>query len=351
MLVLWQRCFRKSRRPVSPDLRRYFSDVFLNHPWFDPQLAPLVALQHGEIVGFLGRMARPMRFRGRPIRCAIATQLMVDPDRRCGFAAIDLLRALHAGPQDLCYSDGANVQAQRIWQRLGGEASRLMSLEWTRVLHPVQNVVNRASTHRRLTAMADLIRLPAAGVDKLLGATLAPLTHKPPNRAQRQPASPQQIMALFQQTSTGVALRPDYGEGFEWLLSRTAEARRFGPLRCTLVSEQTRPVGWFIYFAPPHRPAYLLQMGALPGRQRLLIDAMLRDAWECKASSITGQMEPQALTDLTDARCTFRCCTLSTLIHSPHPELLAAIHRGDAFLSRLDGEWWIRLGIDRMLEW
>ena len=26
----------------------------------------------------------------------------------------------------------------------------------------------------------------------------------------------------------------------------------------------------------------------------------------------------------------------------PKPELMAAIHRGDAFLSRLEGEWWLR---------
>jgi hypothetical protein len=31
-----------------------------------------------------------------------------------------------------------------------------------------------------------------------------------------------------------------------------------------------------------------------------------------------------------------------TLIHSQQPELLDAIHRGDAFLTRLEGEWCMR---------
>jgi len=29
------------------------------------------------------------------------------------------------------------------------------------------------------------------------------------------------------------------------------------------------------------------------------------------------------------------------LIHSRRPEILPAVERGDAFLSRLDGEWWL----------
>jgi hypothetical protein len=30
------------------------------------------------------------------------------------------------------------------------------------------------------------------------------------------------------------------------------------------------------------------------------------------------------------------------MVHSNKPELLHAIHRGDAFLTRLEGEWWMR---------
>jgi len=30
-----------------------------------------------------------------------------------------------------------------------------------------------------------------------------------------------------------------------------------------------------------------------------------------------------------------------TLVHSPRPEILHAIERGDALLSHLDGEWWL----------
>jgi hypothetical protein len=34
------------------------------------------------------------------------------------------------------------------------------------------------------------------------------------------------------------------------------------------------------------------------------------------------------------------------LVHSRDPEIMAAIHRGEAFLSRLEGEWWLRfLGV------
>jgi hypothetical protein len=30
------------------------------------------------------------------------------------------------------------------------------------------------------------------------------------------------------------------------------------------------------------------------------------------------------------------------LAHSRHPEIVAAIQQGDAMLTRLEGEWWLR---------
>jgi len=45
---------------------------------------------------------------------------------------------------------------------------------------------------------------------------------------------------------------------------------------------------------------------------------------------------------LSDRRCWFRQEGTWTLVHSRHRDILSAVHQGDAFLSRLDGEWWLR---------
>jgi len=55
-----------------------------------------------------------------------------------------------------------------------------------------------------------------------------------------------------------------------------------------------------------------------------------------------GQVDPAFFHALSKKDCLFHHDGGSwMLVHSRHPELLHAIHRGDAFLTRLEGEWWI----------
>src|SRR5512133_862502 len=39
--MLWQKCFRGTTAPPSILVEQHFRDIFLEHPWFDPELAPL----------------------------------------------------------------------------------------------------------------------------------------------------------------------------------------------------------------------------------------------------------------------------------------------------------------------
>ena len=39
---------------------------------------------------------------------------------------------------------------------------------------------------------------------------------------------------------------------------------------------------------------------------------------------------------------TVRCDGTWTLVHTRHADVATAIHQGNAFLSRLEGEWWLR---------
>src|SRR4051812_5223476 len=117
----------------------YFRELFFGNPWVDAALPYRVARDGGRIVGFVGVVPRPMLHRGRPLRAAVLTQLMIDPgDKRHRLAAAQLLRAALAGPQDLTLSDGANEASRRMWEACGGSALTLYGLQWRRLLRPAR---------------------------------------------------------------------------------------------------------------------------------------------------------------------------------------------------------------------
>jgi hypothetical protein len=351
---LWQRSFRRTRSLPSAALTSYFTDILLNGPWYDPQLGPLVLEQHGEIVGFVGRMARKMIFKQSPIRVVISTQLMVDPDRKLGFAALSLVRAMQQGPQDLAYSDGANDHSMRIWTRCGGCSSKLLSFEWTRRLRRTQAACCALKEgHPRLAPFATGVRPLAGMVDAVSVRALPWLYHKPCLRLTRLRATAGQIAPLIQHATSSVSLRPDYSEAtLDWLLGKAGESRRFGQLRTMLVlDDRDLPIGWFIYYVRPGDVARVLQMGAMPMFGAQVVAELFRDAWEQGAASVVGQLDPLLLAELSNAYCQFRCPDYGVLLHSKHPEILHAIQGGDVFLSRLEGEWWMRFGIDRHGTW
>ena len=346
---LWMRCFRHAEAAAPTALRRYFAEVLLDHPWYDPTLAPLVLEQQGEIAGFIGRMARPMRFEGKPIRCAVITQLMVDPRKKLGFAAIELLRAVLGGPQDLCFSDGANESSARLWQRCGGRASRLLSFEWARPLRPMQSLALRMAERPRLAGLARVVSPMAGIVDAGAVRMLPRVFHKPRAGLLRRVATPEQILPLMQQVSSAMSLSPEYTEDtYKWLLRTVGEAQAFGPMRSVMASDNDgQAIGWFVYFVQRGGVARVLQMGACGADARPVIAELLQDAWEQGAVVVSGSLDPAMMSAISNSHASYSCKDMGVLVHAGDPTLLAAIERGDAYLSRLEGEWWMRFGIDR----
>src|SRR6185436_10600765 len=95
---------------------RYFEDVFVRPGWGGVATSLVHENPEGKITGFIGALARRMRFRGQPLNAVVATQLMTDVGPNRAFVAFSLVRALFAGPQDLTFSDGANELSAEVWQ-------------------------------------------------------------------------------------------------------------------------------------------------------------------------------------------------------------------------------------------
>ena len=110
---------------ADPDaLARYLEDVYLDNPWYDPELPSLVCADGGgRVDGFLGVVARPMALRGgQAIRAAASSNFRVrgGPGApRNPLIAMRLLKRFFEGAQDLSVANGANPLSKKIWEGCG----------------------------------------------------------------------------------------------------------------------------------------------------------------------------------------------------------------------------------------
>ena len=350
---LWQRAFERDPAASRAKVRAYFLDLFCDGPLVAADLPSLVARDDaGRITGFLGVLCRRMVHEGASIRAAVATQLIAEPGPKHAFVPFQLLRKLLAGPQDLSLSDGANDLSERIWGRLGGQAARLYSMEWQRTLRPVESLAGRIAAKAGAPPwLGDLVAPAMEAVDSATArvrrmtprGTRVPVPH--------QEASAAELCDCLLRSAQSLPLRPELEvETLDWVLRKTAESRRFGELRRVKVTDDAGAVvGCSVFFAEDRNVAQVLALGALPGHEARVVERTLQQAYACGATEARGQLDPQLTQALSDAGCRFVQYNLGVLVHSRRPGVLEAIHRGDARLTRLDGEWWSRLGIDRRL--
>jgi len=340
VVALRQRVFRFSERRSASVLAAYFDRIFFQHPWPDDELPSWVYEDaRGRATGFLGVMPRRMVWRGQVIRVAVATQLMVEPQSR-GLAGRSLVRAFLAGPQDCSLSDTANDAARRLWESLGAATSTIHSLVWLRPLRPCRDLTSRFA--RGLAARGALYAArPLVAAGDAVAARL-------PGGAARQPAGTTQpltpaLMLAHLDVLGCRALRPVYEQGaLDWLLDQVAEKRQFGTLERVLVRDVAGSVaGWFLYFLNPGGATQIVQLAARPGAHTLVLQHLFHHAWSRGAAALVGRLEPALVSDLAALGCGFGRDGPWVLLHSRRPDIMPAVERGDAFLSRLDGEWWL----------
>ncbi|MGE5609877.1 MAG: hypothetical protein ACM359_11535, partial [Bacillota bacterium] len=238
--------------------------------------------------------------------------------------------------------------------RCGGQTVRLYCLEWQRTLRPATTSLLLAMTRRTLRPLARMI-WPVA---QLADAVITRLPASPyrvcaPPGTLDETVSVEDLLACIDASSARYSLRPRYDrESLSWILRQAAQATSFGPLRSAIVRESRgEPAGWCIYYLRPGQVAHVVQLGAEPARARFVLDHLLAHVQRCGATGIEGPFDPHYLDDLARERCHFICPGLGVLVQSRNEQLLNAIHCGQGFLTRLEGEWWLRFGIDRLVDW
>ena len=349
--ALWLKVFQKRAVRAPESLRAYFHEIFFGGPWRDPTLPSLVYLADRRIAGFLGVMPRPLRFRGEPIRAAIATQLMVDDTARALYPGVKLVKQFFAGAQDLSFSDGANESSERLWKAAGGTVSLLHSLEWTRVLRPVQCSMVEVRRRRPRLAVPIAALAPAwqlcdaFAVRGIVGRWLRrySLSEMDDVAVEWNPTSAA-LLSCIREASAPRTLQPDYHvESLGWLLEKAAEKQVHGKLRQMVVrGTNGQALGWCLYYLQRGQPANVLHFGGQAKSVHRVLDCLFLEAWKDGAVAVCGALEPRFARALAERHCGFMLSSYSVVAHSRRPEILDALARGDAFLTRLEGEWWAR---------
>lgn len=344
VVALFEKVYSEYRWDSRAACESYFRDVFFNHPWRHLDLPSWVAEDEQGVCGFAGILPRRMAFRGRLIRVAIGCQFMIEPEQRHSLTALQLLRAVVSGPQDLFISDGANDHARQLWRAIGGATPLLCNLHWTTPLRPIQHAL---SLLERRTESAYLARAgrPLARIADALAMRLRPNRfHRNSNAVHENDLDSVQMLALSPEALAGNELHPVYDSGaLQWLLRQAALKKRHGSLRARAVlGDDRRLLGWFLYYARADAVNEVVQIAAREDAFDLVLQRLLSDAWRQGATALRGRLDPHQVQTLSDRHCWLRREGAWTLVHSRDAGIAAAIERGDAFLSRLDGEWCLR---------
>src|SRR5438034_1075370 len=136
---------------------------------------------------------------------------------------------------------------------------------------------------------------------------------------------------------------PSYSEAaLSWLLGSLGRGPQAGALRQALVrSSAGEEIGWYIRFTNRRGTSEVVQMGARKDRYASLLDHVFHAAWREGSVAVSGRVQPPFLETLGQKGCVFSTNGPPVLIHSRQTDLLRAIEGGRAFLSRLEGEWWM----------
>ena len=309
--------------------------IFFENPWIDAELPSWVAEDESGIVGFIGILPRPMQLGNQKIRAAVATQFMVAPTRR-GLAGAKLLLRAFGGSQDFLFTDVVTPQVTQMWLRAGGVASPLYRFRWSKRIRPVRYAMSRMSGG----VVSSVVR--GAAYHVLRGAEVL-RRKRPAVDGSTQPLSPQSLIEMLARLTGLRRLIPVYTpESAAFVLD--AIVQKWSPYLVrlqTVLDADERPLGWFIYTLIPGGVAQVLQVAASAGREKVVLQHLLADAYRAGAVAVTGRMEPLLLDGLGAIGASFAREGSSVLMHANDPRVAVAMLEGDAILGALEGEWWL----------
>ena len=342
---LFQTTFRDPRQAAPASLVDYLRVVFLEHPWYDPEVASQVYVApDGSVGGFIGVLPLRMVLNGERIRAGVAGSLMVRAPEENPLAGARLLRSFVTGPQDLSISETANPLSQGMWERLGGEAVPAYSMEWLRVLQPAGLAFSLLGDWkspfkllRPLRLLVDPIATRVPGNPFALPAAVAQYESD-------ADVTDEVLLEAIPKLTARYPLRPDWDvASLAWFLTHVARKDRHGELFRRMVYGKNRePIGCYLYYARPHGVAWVLQMLARPKAADAVVESLFAHAAGQRSVAIRGRAQPEFLDGLMRRSCAFFHRS-SMVVAARRNELVETVRGGHALISGLAGEGWTQL--------
>jgi hypothetical protein len=233
--------------------RTYFLNTFIENDWVRRECPPLVAVDSaGNVIGFLGVVARPMSLDGAPILAALSSQFIVAPEWRSRLAGIEILKRFLSGPQDLSFTDEAVERSTVIWERLGGVRSPAHSVQWLAPLRPAELLRWKwKQDGRHLLAAAGRSFAPAA--DRWISYPLLRSRRAAHSGLKKRPMDTDILRQNMTRLRNDWHLIPDYNRnGVERLFAVARSRKKFGEFRSVCLEDATgKCAGWYMYYANP----------------------------------------------------------------------------------------------------
>jgi hypothetical protein len=334
---------RYGSSPVA--LRSSIHELYFKNPWIDGSQPSLVFDDRGKVTGFLGVVPRRMSLGGQSVLTAFGGNFVVHPDSRTSLAGLHLLRTYMSAGQDLSLTDSANDVSRVLLERLGFTTILDFSLHWVRVLRPARFAafaISRLAANAVAASIVFAARPFCAAVDRLAGSlSFSPFCQREPS-LQGTELDVGTLLACQQEFRNGYSLWPEYdANSLTWLLSFMARMKRHGDLlrKVVLRDQAGKIVGWYIYTATPGRMGEVVQIGGKRRNTKNILDHLFHDAWSNDVIALRGIVDRQWMADFSEKNCFFTCRGGWMVAHSRKPAFLEPLNSGDAFLSRLDGEW------------
>jgi hypothetical protein len=342
---LYWNYMRLRKGPPPAALVSLFHELYFESPFTSDDFASLVydVPDHG-IVGFLGGSVRQMSVCGRPIRVMFGGNLVVHPDYRSGLVAPRIVNTFRSNNYDLAMVDSANNISKQILQRLGYAVIPALNIHWRRPLSPVQYGIYGVA----VSASSSLLGIMAHVAQPLCRVADAVASRIPANPfRQREPRLQgteldlETLLNCMVQFRKGYSIYPEYSlESLGWLMNWMKRQTFRGTLRKIVLRDRSQKiVGWYIYYAKPGAIGEVVQIGGYPNITKDILDHLFCDAQQQGVIGLHGVVDSRRIPDFSDKGCFFTCRGGWSFAYSPNPEVMQMLERGDAFLSRLDGEW------------
>ncbi len=349
---IFEKVFRKDKKPAEESLKDYFRQVYFENPWRDPELPSLVYEAESNVRGFLGVLPMRLSSRGQTYWAAIGGNFMVDPTERDPFGGIQILKNFFGGKQDISMTDTGNEKARKMWEGLGGVTSPAYSMHWIRMLRPLRLGMSFLRQKKALMPVEWLGRPFASVIDRLLARSINTPLKLLSSEKERSELTDQELLGVLDRLSRKGMLSPSYDfNSLTWFIRKAEEKKVFGSLLKRAVREKDGSIaGWFLYYPNPGGIGQVLQFGSLRRSVDEVLDALLEDAWSNGSIALVGRAEPRDIKVFSSRNCLFFHRSNYFLMHSANAALIQAIQSGKANLSRMEGDWWTRFQGDTFEE-